>query len=228
MKRYALLAAVAAAVLGILAVQGPADAARGVVGAYVEARSCDVFTGPCFANGEVGITGNEAILSWSIESGTWDGVVLDGLNVIAAVAASNTLGNPYQSPLPAKSVVIVDAKADADQAKALVSLAKRLGGPLVCDVVDVKSAPITANVGACDKNGCAHIKAEGLVEVSTRCLKDGDHKCSGNEGVYYTPLTTVDEATPAFTTVSAYSGDGLGVTWTNIDRRSAFIGDFAV
>jgi hypothetical protein len=56
-------------------------------GDYIETRSADVYTGQCFANGEVNLVGDEAILAWHIQSGSWDGVSLDGLTVAAAVHA---------------------------------------------------------------------------------------------------------------------------------------------
>ena len=44
--------AVAAAVLALTT--APASAA-GITGQYMEARTCDVWTGPCFANAEVNL-----------------------------------------------------------------------------------------------------------------------------------------------------------------------------
>jgi len=38
-------------------------------GQYVEARTADIYTGPCFANSEVELTGNLAVLGWKIEKG---------------------------------------------------------------------------------------------------------------------------------------------------------------
>jgi hypothetical protein len=40
-----------------------------VLGDYVEARTCDVWTGPCFANGEINLRGDSAILGWSVRKG---------------------------------------------------------------------------------------------------------------------------------------------------------------
>ena len=54
-----------------------------ISGTYVEARTADVYTGPCFANSEVGLVGNEAIMAWRIEEGGWDGIDLEGLSVVA-------------------------------------------------------------------------------------------------------------------------------------------------
>ena len=51
--------------------------ARGVSGNYMEARTADVYTGPCFANGEVEINGKEAVFGWKINKGSWKGVDFD-------------------------------------------------------------------------------------------------------------------------------------------------------
>src|SRR5438477_9282509 len=100
-------------------------AAQEIRGDYLETRSADVYTGQCFANGEVNLVGNEAILAWHVQTGEWDGVPLQGLNVAAAVRASGTLGDPYESPYPAKAVLLVDDQASAQQRVALVNFAHR-------------------------------------------------------------------------------------------------------
>ena len=41
-----------------------------VRGEYLEARTADVYTGPCFANGEVGQTGRLAVMGWHIRQGS--------------------------------------------------------------------------------------------------------------------------------------------------------------
>src|SRR5208282_2905846 len=89
-------------------------------GDYIETRSADVYTGQCFANGEVNLVGDEAILAWHVQSGSWDGVPLDGLTVAAAVKARATLGDPYADPFPAKAVLLVDDEASPRQSAALV------------------------------------------------------------------------------------------------------------
>jgi hypothetical protein len=79
-------------VLIILALS-PLALAEQIRGDYLETRSADVYTGSCSANGEVNLVGNQAILAWHIESGTWNGVQLDGLTVAAAVRSRATLGD---------------------------------------------------------------------------------------------------------------------------------------
>ena len=89
------------------------SAKAAIRGDYVEVRSADVFAGACFANSEVGLVGNEAMLAWMINSGSWNGVDLSGLGIVAVVRAKSTLGDPYHDPLPARSVLILDERASA-------------------------------------------------------------------------------------------------------------------
>src|SRR5262245_30885628 len=117
MNRTFLLAAIAS-----LVVLAPVEAA-GVSGLYVEARTCDIWTGPCFANAEYGLSGHNAILAWKIDRGEFDNVALDGLGVVAVIAASDTLG--VKQTGPAKAVLIVDERATTAQRDALVRFAKR-------------------------------------------------------------------------------------------------------
>src|SRR5271157_2177138 len=100
-------------------------------GDYIETRSADVYTGQCFANGEVNLVGDEAILAWHVQSGSWDGVPLDGLTVAAAVHAQATLGDPYANPYPARAVLLVDDQATPQQRVALVAFAHQMGGELL-------------------------------------------------------------------------------------------------
>src|SRR5579872_7264200 len=105
MRRFIIPAAAGLLLLSAWAV----SASAAVKGDYVEARSADVFTGPCFANSEVGLTGHEAILAWKVREGDWKGVSLNGLTVVAVVRANATLGDPYHTPYPARSVLIIDS-----------------------------------------------------------------------------------------------------------------------
>ena len=85
---------------------GPASGA--VSGRYIEVRSCDIFTGPCFANAEMGLNGQEAILAWGVNKGTWNGTDISGLKVIAVVRAENTLGDLSVRPREGYVALIVD------------------------------------------------------------------------------------------------------------------------
>ena len=133
---------VAVCLVSTLAVAGTSEEAP-LVGKYMETRTCDVFTAACFANSEVNMNGKEAILAWQVTHGSQHGVELDGLTVVAVVRANATLGDTAADPLPARAIIYVDNKADAVQRKALVSLAREMGGDLVSDIVRVEAVPIS-------------------------------------------------------------------------------------
>lgn len=194
-------------------------------GAYVEARNAEVYTGPCFANGEAGQVGDLAVFGWSIDKGVWEGVALDGLSVVGVIRASNTLGAGIGT-FPVHSVLIVDERANAEQRLALKSFARRMGGDLLDDVAKVVYAPISFRL----KDGNLHtataiLDAGGLAQIETRALRASDDICH-NEETFYPPLTHLDHAMPAYTVAHRYAGDGLGTKWSSPGKRSAFVGSF--
>src|SRR5438132_9412075 len=207
-----------------LSVCSCASAAAKIAVDYLESRSADVYTGQCFANGEVGLTGDQAILAWHIRSGSWDGVKLDGFSVVAAVKANATLGDPYADPYPAKSVLIVDNRADARERGALAAFARHMGGKLLANVVNVIDAPIDMQVAK--EHHCGSlVRAGDFVTLKNHSFNSNDKLC-GNESTFYPPLTEVSHAMAAVATTDSYSGKGLGATWTLHDKRSAFVGSF--
>lgn len=211
---------------GILFVAGVSVSARGAIkGDYVEVRSADVYTGPCFANAEVGLEGKQAILAWRINQGSWQGVSLDGLSVVTVVQANATLGDPYHDPYPTKSVLIVDERATDQQKHALVQFAQSAAGPLASNIIRVVAAPVRIEVGRI--HGSAKMIAGNIARIETRSLCQGDHIC-GNESVYYPPLTKVTHAMPAYTLNESFNGEGLGTVWNRRDTRSAFVGSFSL
>src|SRR5213079_2934544 len=150
--------------------------AQQIRGDYVETRSADVYTGQCFANGEVNLVGNQAILAWHVQSGTWDGVPLDGLSVAAAVRAKATLGDPYANPYPAQSVLMIDDQANDRQRAALQSFAQHMGGELLKHVDRIVIAPVQLEVSEAH-HGAALLRAGKFATVQTRSLGDKDHLC---------------------------------------------------
>ena len=217
----------AAAILGLPSGPAqPAKSAPAISGNYLEVRTCDVYTGSCVANAQMNLEGKEAIVVWSVREGAWNGVALDGLNVIAIVRADTTLGDLRYHPAGGNAVLVVDAAATALQKAALAKFAEARAGGLIRKVVDVKVAHIQARIGACARNGCAIVKAGSLATITTRCLNDQDHLC-GNEETFYPPLTRVSDPMVAFTEIASYQGTGLNLTFQATSQRSAFIGTFA-
>jgi len=216
-----------AAVVGLFLAAGLAAPAQAAIkGDYIEVRSADVYTGPCFANSEMNLEGKQAILAWKVTSGSWDGVPLDGLSVVAVVRANATLGDRFEDPYPAEAVLIVDKNASAQQRMALADFARSMAGRLTEKVVRVETSAINLNVSEGGEHGSATLAAGNLARIRTRGLCAGDHIC-GNEEVFYPPLTQVAHAMPAYTLQDSFNGKGLGVVWDRSDARSAFVGSFS-
>jgi hypothetical protein len=198
--------------------------AQQIRGDYIETRSADVYTGQCFANGEVNLVGDEAILAWHVQSGSWDNVPLDGLTVAAAVHARATLGDPYANPYPAQAVLIVDEQASQQQRSALIAFAHQMGGELLRHAQQVVPAPMELVVNP-ERHGVARLRAGQFATVQTRPVNDQDHLC-GNEVTFYPPLTQLTHSMPAVAMTDSYRGPGLDVDWESHGRRSAFVGTF--
>ncbi|HEV2290121.1 MAG TPA: DUF1326 domain-containing protein [Candidatus Acidoferrales bacterium] len=197
-----------------------------ISGNYMEFRNADVYTGPCFANSEVGLTGQDAVLAWHITSGEWNGVQLSGLSVVAVVRASATLGDPYGNPLPAKSAFFVDIAATDAQQAALISFAQSQAGGLLNDVVGTNLAPISfaSDTG---RMGWETLAVGNIVKLSTRAITMNDMICH-NEETYYPPLVShLTHSMPVVARDSSYQGDSLGITWDDSNRRSSFVGNFS-
>jgi len=224
MHRTIVIAIVLLAVAGFAC--AAAIPAHSIYGSYVEARTADVYTGPCFANAEVGLVGQLAVFGWKVSKGSWQGVDLDGLSVVGVVRASHTLGDVFESAYPVKAVMIVDNRANTEQRLALQSFAKHMAGDLLQDVVQVDYQPIELSFANDNIHSMkANLTAGNLAKITTRALKEGDQICH-NEEVWYHPLTKLDHAMPAYSLANSFQGEGLGTTWSSPDKRSAFIGTF--
>src|SRR5438132_13491440 len=123
MKFMKLNATISILILAASSLLAAKQSAPGISGSYLEVRSCDVYTGPCFANGEMGLAGKEAVMVWAVREGSWKGIALDGLNVIAVVKTDGTMGDLHYQPQSGPAILITDAKADAKQREALPDFA---------------------------------------------------------------------------------------------------------
>jgi len=202
----------------------PAAAADSITGTYLESRTCQVYTGPCFANAETALAGREAVMAWNIESGRRNDVDLKGLSVVMVVRGNDTLGHQgMNDPKELKSAIIVDAKATPEQREALIAFAKEHTGRAGKEVVRVDAVPIQMSLDSADLRG--HLQAGELVKLTTRKTKPGDCICS-NEVAFYPPLTQLERFAPGVSIEAEFKGKGLGATWSTPDSRSAYVGEF--
>jgi hypothetical protein len=229
---------VSALCIALLGLSTSVASAAGIRGDYVEARTADVFTGPCFSNAEVFIYGNHAVMAWKVTEGSWNGVDLRGLCVAAAVNGTTTFSEDKADQ--AKSVIIVDSAASSQEREALIDMAKTLGGARLSHVAAVTTARMSLKIeDHHSRDALAHADhpmpqtprasfwAAGIAQIVTRSLDDRDHAC-GNETVAYPPLSKAVTTQPAFTLGHAFKGQGLDNRWDDPNCRSAFVGRFAL
>jgi hypothetical protein len=78
-----------------------------------------------------------------------------------------------------------------------------------------------------EHHGRALLRAGQFATVETRPINEHDHLC-GNEVTFYPPLAPMAHSMPAVALTDEYRGPALGESWSTHDRRSAFVGTFAV
>ena len=216
--------AFASALLFLMSI-APVCSAADLYGFYLETRTCEVYTGPCFANAEVGIAGKDAIMAWKIEDGSFEGVDLSGLSVVMVLKTEKTLGfRGIRGAGNVKSVLLIDEKANDQQQQALIRFAKKQSDKAGQHVARVDITTIAMNLDYVTYRG--QVKAGKSVLLSTRPAVPSDCVCS-NESAYYPPLTKVDQALSAVALEGQFTGRGLGTRWSTPNARSAFVATFS-
>jgi hypothetical protein len=193
-----------------------------VTGTYVEARTAEVFAGACIMNGEAGTAGREALLAWKVDHGQVNGVTLDGLAVVAAIASDTNLGihEIGGESTPARAVIYTDARATAAQRKALVAMVRSLSGNLIGSVVKETAAPIQF----ADRGHEIDVSTETL-KLSVAKHLDHDPSCGNKQ--WFNPLTRVDRAQMGMTSANEFSGPALCDKWSDPNKASSFYGTFS-
>ena len=216
--------AFASALLFLMSI-APVCSAADLYGFYLETRTCEVYTGPCFANAEVGIAGKDAIMAWKIEDGSFEGVDLSGLSVVMVLKTEKTLGfRGIRGAGNVKSVLLIDEKANDRQQQALIRFAKKQSDKAGQHVARVDITTISMYLVYVTYRG--QVKAGKSVLLSTRPAVPSDCVCS-NESAYYPPLTKVDQALSAVALEGQFTGRGLGTRWSTPNARSAFVATFS-
>ncbi len=220
--RFPLRGLVLLSVWTLLAVNGLL--AGPLQGHYMEARTCQVYTGPCFANGEMGMAGKDAVMAWGIQEGDQDGVDLSGLHVALVVRASHTLGHQGFANAPTiRSMIVVDQAADSQQREALIRFVCAQATAATADVEAIESAPIEMNLDIAELTG--RLQVGDLVTLNTRKARPGDCICS-NESAFYPPLAKLEGFVPGVTIDGEVKARALGTRWSIPNTRTAYLGTF--
>lgn len=212
------------ACLGFVAVAAGSTVQAEISGHYLETRTCQVYTGPCFANAEIGLAGKSAVMAWDIHEGDHEGVDLSGLKVVVAITSSKTLAfQGIEGAGAVKSIIIVDETAKGARREALISFAKAHSGKAADDVVRIDDAPIAMSLNEFELK--AKLTAGKGVHVETRKARKDDCICS-NESAYYPPLAKVDDFAAGVTTIGEFKARGLKTRWSTPESRSAYLATF--
>jgi hypothetical protein len=215
--------AVAAFVLSAAVPALAGSTAPSITGDYVEARTAHVFAGGCIMSSEAETIGKQAVLAWRVSRGSFNGVALDGLAVMAAVSGDRNLGIREiggSAPSRVRAAIIVDERATPVQREALVAFVQAASGRLIDDVVEISASPIAFET-------TAHaVRVSGA--AATLAVQRHIHHDPGCGAMqWFHPFATGADATVGFTDAHSFSGAALGTRWSHPNKRSGFVGTFA-
>jgi hypothetical protein len=217
MRRFLLSSAIVTLAAAPLVAGG-----HSVSGSYVEARTAEVFTGACIMSSEAETMGKEAVLAWKVDRGSFNGISLDGLSIVAAVAGDRNLGIQEVGGGRAvtRSTLFVDQRANPAQQLALVAMASDLSKSTLGTIISVSPAPIR------------FLDAEAEVQVTggpvtLEVSKHAPHEETCGSMQWFHPLSSVDDAEIGLTAQHSFTGSGLGSKWSDPNRRSSFFGTFS-
>jgi hypothetical protein len=219
MKHAKILAGLAILAVSAGTVLADGDTKPTIRGEYVEARTCAVWIGSCFANGEVNLLGKNAIVGWSVTEGSWDGVKLDGLKIVAVLDSEGTLQTKYEGKV--KSIAFVDKNATDAQATALVAMAKALAPDHLSNLGKTERKEITSKRQGIE----ATLTVEKELQLKTKAICTCD-QASCNAYLFYPAFSKSTQVESAKTDAHSYQGEGLGVRWSDPERQGAMVGTF--
>jgi hypothetical protein len=213
-----LLLGWSAALLAVAAARG--SAAPAVTGDYVEARSCNVYAGPCHFGSEYTTSGREAVMAWHVGHGAVGGQTLDGLSAVAVTVGDDNLA---VAGTPRRTVFYVDGRATSAQREALVGLLRAKTGADFGSVVAVRTAPITfqeATDGVkVSVPKIAHLEATKMPDAAC-CRWPGQR--------WYDPLARAQGVRVGNAAINEYDDSLLNVRWTQRGANSVLFGSFSL
>jgi Protein of unknown function (DUF1326) len=222
MKRAIIAAASVAVAVVVAASPLLAGGKTTISGAYVEARTAEVFTGGCIMNSEAETVGKQAVLAWKVDRGSFNGIAVDGLSIVAALSGDRNLGMMEMGGgKPAvRSALFVDARANAAQQIALVAMANELSKGLVGTIVQVTPTAIQFA-----DHGSEISVSAGQVSLDVNKHLTHDPTCGAMQ--WFQPFSSVDGAEMGVASQHLFTGSALGTKWSDPNKRSAFFGTFS-
>jgi len=195
------------------------SAAPAVTGDYVEARSCNIYAGPCHYGSEYTTAGREAVMAWRIGHGAFAGQTLDGLSAVAVVAADDNLAI---TDAPRRTVFYVDERATSRQREALVALLREKTGADFGQVVAVRTAP----VAFAEEPSTVRVSVPKIARLDATRMPDAAC-CRWPGQRWYDPLARAQNVHVGNAAVNEYDDNLLNVRWTNNGANSVLFGSFS-
>jgi hypothetical protein len=188
-------------------------------GDYVEARTASVFAGACHYNGELTTTGRDALMAWRVASGSWHGVELAGVRVLAVVSADVNLSDVQAER---RSELIIDRSASSEQARAMTDAIKSMYAATLGKVVNVSRAPIEFK----HEDRAYSVSSSSIVTIEVEAMPD-DLCCRMPQLVWYEPLVPLTSRKVGHTIKALYAGGTVCDAWQRNGENSAFYGSFS-
>jgi hypothetical protein len=194
-----------------------------IAGRLLEVCTCNVLC-PCWVGEDPDYTTCDTTIAWGIESGTIDGVIVDGLTL----AVSAHIPKNILTPKSWTAVVFVDERATPDQEGALLRLfTGQLGGPvadlagLIGEVVAVERTPISFTVDG----GKGNLRIGTLVEAEMAPVVGA----TGNPTTLAETAFSTIPGSPVYAAkASKYTRDGSshGIPSVDLEGHNALQGHF--
>src|SRR5438552_16830558 len=161
-------------------------------------------------NSEAETMGKQAVLAWKVDRGSFNGIAIDGLSVVAALSGDRNLGMTEMGgdKPTVKSALYVDARANAAQRLALVAMANELSNGLVGTIVQVTPAPIQF----VDHGSEIEVSA-GQVALDVNKHLTHDPTCGAMQ--WFHPLAQVAGAEIGVANQHLFTGSALGTKWSD-------------
>ena len=186
-------------------------------GRYLEARDATVFAGACHINGESLSRGRSALVAWSIEGGDYQGVALDGVQIVCAVSSTANLADDGAR----STIVYLDELLEPERRAAAVAWLGARHAATLGEVSTVKYVPLflvfDGDTYELDIPGVASL--HGLALADKSC-------CTMKSDVWYEPLADVDEAVVGNSEVCRFDGDGDAEGWAYQHENNSFVAYF--
>lgn len=188
-------------------------------GDYIEARSASVYAGPCHYSNEFVTEGRNATMAWRFASGAWNGVELSGLSAVAVVTANDNLSQDEKSR---RSVLYLDARANAGQTAAMRDLfAKKFASTL-------GKVTATRAVATQVSNNGLDFSVRAGEAVSLDVNRYPCKHCTQDAQIWYQPLAAADNVIVGKTVKTMFRDAALDRSWNDAqEANSAFVGTFA-